>query len=179
MSALNPKISRTAKLFLAGSQHSLAVENLPRIINCLNMLPEKEIWWRPNSASNSVGNLVLHLSGNITQWIISGLGGAPDTRERDLEFAECGPIPRTKLAARIRRAVREACIVLDNLSEESLSQNYNIQGFRVTGMYAVSHVSEHFAYHTGQIIFVTKLKRGKDLGFTHLPAIRPNKSVTK
>ena len=172
---MNPKISRTAKLFLAGSQRSLAVEHLPRIISCLNMLPEKEIWWRPNAASNSVGNLVLHLSGNIGQWIVSGLGGAPDTRERDLEFAERGPIPRREVAARIRKTVREACTVLDRLSEESLSQKYNIQGFHVTGMYAICHVLEHFAYHTGQIIFVTKLKREKDLGFTHLPAIKPKK----
>ena len=139
------------------------------------MLPEKEIWWRPNAASNSVGNLVLHLSGNIGQWIVSGLGGAPDTRERDLEFDERGPIPRREVAARIRTTVREACAVLDRLSEESLSHKYNIQGFRVTGMYAISQVLEHFAYHTGQIIFVTKLKRERDLGFTHLPAIRPKK----
>jgi len=140
------------------------------------MLPEKEIWWRPNAASNSVGNLVLHLSGNIAQWVISGLGGVPDTRERDLEFSERGPIPRRKLAARIRKVVREACIVLDHLPEESLLQKQEIQGFHVTGMHAVSHVVEHFAYHTGQIIFVTKLKRGKDLRFTRLPAIRAKKS---
>src|SRR5712671_7071612 len=132
---MKPAKPEFTKLFLKESRHSIETYHMPRLIKCLNLLPETEIWWRPNSASNSVGNLVLHLSGNITQWIISGLGGAPDNRERDLEFAECGPIPRRKLVARIRKAVREACIVLDNLSEESLSQKYNIQGFRVTGMY--------------------------------------------
>ncbi len=96
-------------------------------------------------------------------------GLQPDTRKRDLEFAERGPLPRRELSARIRKAVREACAVLDRLSEESLLQEYGIQGFRISGMHAVAHVVDHFAYHTGQIIFVTKLKLGKDLRFTRLP----------
>src|SRR5437867_7915143 len=69
---------------------------LPRIVDCLELLSEEEIWWRPNEASNSAGNLVLHLCGNVRQWIISGLGGEPDTRERDKEFAERGPISRSE-----------------------------------------------------------------------------------
>lgn len=138
------------------------------------MLPEKEIWWRPNTESNSVGNMVLHLSGNLRQWIISGLGGAPDMRQRDLEFSERGPLPRKELIARLRKTIREACAVLAGLSEESLSssQPHKIQGFRVTALEAVSHVSEHFAYHTGQIIFVTKWRLAKDLGFTRLPPLK-------
>jgi len=133
------------------------------------MLPEKEIWWRPNRASNSAGNLVLHLSGNVRQWIVSGLGDAPDHRDRDLEFSERGPIPRRALVALIRETVQEACSVLAGLSEDSLKRIYAIQGFRVSGLYAVTQVVTHFAYHTGQIIFVTKLKLGKDLRFTRLP----------
>ena len=176
---MKPRNSSTAKLFLAGSQHSLAMQHLPRIIKCLQMLPEKETWWRPNAASNSVGNLVLHLSGNIRQWIISGLGGAPDTRKRDLEFAERGPIPRGKLSARIHKTVREACVVLNRLSEESLSRTYRIQGFRISGIHAISHVVEHFAYHTGQIIFVTKLKLGKDLRFTRLPSEKRKRAIAR
>jgi uncharacterized damage-inducible protein DinB len=143
------------------------------------MLPEKEIWWRPNPASNSAGNLVLHLSGNVRQWIVSGLGGAQDHRDRDLEFEERGPIPRGALIALIRKTVNEACSVLCGLSEDSLSRVHKIQGYRASGMYAVSHVVEHFAYHTGQIIFITKLRTGKDLRFTRLPVEKRKGAVAR
>lgn len=161
-----------AGLFLADARHLLAKEHLPHIVKCLQQLSEEEIWWRPNAESNSAGNIVLHLCGNVRQWIISGLGGAEDHRERDLEFSERGPIPRTTLIARLQKTVREACAVLERISDPSLSQRYEIQGFHVTKLGAVFHVVEHFAYHTGQIIFITKLKQGKDLKFTRLPMIK-------
>jgi uncharacterized damage-inducible protein DinB len=169
---VKPKTTRTASLFLASSQHSLAKQNLPRIVKCLQQLSEEEIWWRPNSASNSAGNLVLHLCGNARQWIISGLGGVQDTRERDREFAERGPISRQVLVTQLRRTVRDACRVLARLSDDSLSRKHEIQGYRVTGLDAAFRVAEHFDYHTGQIIYITKLKRAQDLRFTRLPVIK-------
>ena len=165
--------SEVTKSFLKESRHSIAAYHLPRLIKCLNLLSEKDIWWRPNGASNSVGNLVLHLSGNVRQWIISGLGGEQDKRERDQEFAERGPISRRALIALIRGTVAEASSVLDCLSDDSLLRMHDIQGYRVSGVYAVFQVVHHFAYHTGQIIFVTKWKLGKDLRFTRLPAYKP------
>jgi uncharacterized damage-inducible protein DinB len=169
---VRPKATRTAKLFLASSNDLLSKHNLPRIVKCLEQLSEEEIWWRPNPASNSAGNLVLHLCGNVRQWIISGLGGVEYKRERDREFAEQGPIPREALVTQLRRTVQEACRVLGRLSDDSLSRKYKIQGFRVTGLDAAFHVAEHFGYHTGQIIYITKLKRAQDLKFTRLPAIK-------
>lgn len=169
---MKPKRSRTANMFLANSQDILAKQNLPRIVKCLQQLSEEEIWWRPNPASNSVGNLVLHLCGNVRQWIISGLGGEKDRRERDREFAEQGPVAREVLITQLRRTVREACRVLTRLSDESLARKYKIQGYRATGLEAAFHVSEHFGYHTGQVIYITKLKRAQDLKFTRLPVIK-------
>ena len=163
-------------MFLASSQHSLAKQNLPRIVECLQQLSEEEIWWRPNSSSNSAGNLVLHLCGNVRQWIIAGLGGAEDKRERDREFAERGPIPRQALVTQLRRTVRDACRVLARLSEDSLLLKHDIQGYHVAGLDAAFHVTEHFGYHTGQIIYITKLKRARDLRFTHLPVIKKKSS---
>lgn len=145
---------------------------LPRITRCLGLLSEEAIWWRPNPASNSAGNMALHLEGNIRQWIVAGLGGAADRRQRDLEFSERGPIPRRVLLSKLRKAVTEACRVLVRMSHSDLERAYSIQGFRVTGSQAISHVTEHFAYHAGQIIYLTKLKRGKDLAFTKLPGER-------
>jgi hypothetical protein len=162
----------TAEEFLAVAQHTLLKQYLPRIEKCLSRLSEEEIWWRPNPASNSAGNLVLHLCGNVRQWIISGLGGAEDIRVRDREFAEHGPVPREMLIAELRRTVREACRVLARLSDDSLSRKYAIQGFHVTGLDAAFTVAEHFGYHAGQILYITKLRQGEDLKFTHLPAIK-------
>ena len=174
---MKPKPTRTAGLFLANWQQLVAKQNLPHIVECLQKLSEEEIWWRPNSASNSAGNLVLHLCGNVRQWIIAGLGGAQDKRERDYEFAERGPIPRQALVTQLRRTVRDACRVIARLSDDSLSLKFTIQGYHVTGLDAAFHVAEHFGYHTGQIIYITKLKRARDLRFTRLPVIKPKPKI--
>lgn len=160
-------------MFLANTRQLIARQSLPHVVKCLQQLSEEEIWWRPNSASNSAGNLVLHLCGNVRQWIIAGLGGAQDKRNRDREFAEQGPISRQVLVTQLRRTIRDASRVLAKLSDESMARKYSIQGYHVTGLDAVFHVTEHFGYHTGQIIYITKVKRGQDLKFTHLPAVRP------
>lgn len=170
---MNPKRSRTASMFLANTRQLIARQNVPHIVKCLQQLSEEEIWWRPNPASNSAGNLVLHLCGNMRQWIISGLGGAQDKRNRDREFAEQGPVSRQALVTQLRRTVRDASRVLAKLSDESMAKKYSIQGYHVTGLDAVFHVTEHFGYHSGQIIYITKLKRGQDLRFTRLPAVKP------
>jgi uncharacterized damage-inducible protein DinB len=169
---VKPKISRTASMFLSSSQERLAKLGLPLIVKSLQQLSEEEIWWRPNPASNSAGNLVLHLCGNVRQWIVSHLGGVEFERQRDQEFSEKGPIPRNKLVGQLRRTVRDACRVLTRLSDDSLAQKHVIQGLHVNGLEAVYHVVEHFSYHTGQVIYITKLKRAQDLRFTRLPVVK-------
>ena len=169
--------SPLAKGFLADSQKLLAEEHLPHVVKCLEQLEEDEIWWRPNEASNSAGNLALHLCGNVRQWIISNLGQTADVRDRDSEFAERGPIPRKVMIERLKQTVREACGVLGRLPEATLLRKFTIQGLHVTGFEAIAHVVEHFAYHTGQIVFITKLKHGKDLKFTRLPRVK--KAIAK
>jgi uncharacterized damage-inducible protein DinB len=172
--------SNLAAGFLDQSQHSLRDHHLPRILSCLALLSPKQVWWRGNEASNSIGNLALHLEGNVRQWIVSGLGGAPDRRARDKEFAERGPLPRRRLEAKLRKTVREACRVLSRLTPRDLARRYSIQKFSVTGFEAVSHVTEHFAFHTGQILFATKLILGRDLGLTRLPGEKaPNSGGKK
>jgi uncharacterized damage-inducible protein DinB len=165
--------------FLAQARRLLREVYLRRIERCLRQLSAKQLWWRPNRASNSVGNLVLHLEGNVRQWIVSGLGGVPDTRQRDREFQERGLIPRRALLAKLRNTVDEACRVLGKLSGSDLARTYTIQGFRVTGLQTVFHVTEHFSHHAGQIILVTKMLRGKDLGFTRLPGEGRKKSAAR
>ena len=166
----NASEARLAEACLSQWRSRLEERFLPRIVDCLGQLSDEEIWWRPNEASNSIGNLVLHVCGNMRQWIISGLGGAADIRERDKEFSERGPIARGELREELQQTVRQACGVLARLKRSDLTRRYRIQQFDVTGYEAAAQVSEHVAYHLGQIIYVTKLKRAKDLGFTRLPS---------
>lgn len=163
------RTSGLARQVIAQAEHSLLKHHLPRIEACVEMLTDKQIWWRANPQSNSVGNLLLHLTGNVRQWILSGLRGEPDRRQRDREFSESGPLPRRRLLAQLGGTVRDACRVIRQLSETDLARAYEIQNFRVTGYQAVSHVTEHFAHHSGQILFAAKMLTGRDLKFTRLP----------
>lgn len=168
---MNPNEMALAELFRKDARYCFD-KYTPRIVRCLQQLSEKEIWWRPNKASNSAGNMVLHLCGNVRQWIISGLGGAADVRERDAEFSERGPISRRVLITRLKKTVQEACDTIDRFPADALSRQFTIQGYHLSGLEAMAHVSEHFSHHTGQIIYLTKLKRGKDLRFTRLPVVK-------
>jgi uncharacterized damage-inducible protein DinB len=172
---MKPTPVELSRPFLAQAGRLLLRVYLPRIEACMRELSPEQIWWRPNPVSNSVGNLALHLEGNVRQWIVSGLGGTPDRRRRSQEFAELGPVPRRTLLARLRKAVREADRVMRRLNGVALARTYSIQGFRVTGLHAVFHVAEHFSHHAGQIILLTKMLGGKDLKFTRLPEERTKK----
>jgi uncharacterized damage-inducible protein DinB len=147
------------------SRRRLLEESLPRILRCLAELTDEEIWWRPNEETNSVGNLVLHLLGNVGQYILSGLGGAADRRERSKEFSERGPIPRAELVGRLERTMAEAGRVIDAIDAGALLQPRVVQGFDYDGLGILIHVVEHFSYHTGQIAYAVKARKGIDLGF--------------
>ena len=157
------------RAFIDRSRHYLGEDFLPKIERCLEELSEEDIWWRPNEVSNSIGNLLLHLSGNVRQWIISGIGGAPDLRDRDQEFEQRAPISTERLLERLSATVREADAILAGLDPASLLEQRRIQGFDITVGEAVYHVVEHFATHTGQITLLAKLRLGKDLALTQLP----------
>lgn len=137
-----------------------------RIDDCLKRLTAEQIWTRKSDNENAVGNIVLHLCGNVRQWIISGVGGQPDVRDRDSEFAARGGMEPAQLAAKLKSTVGEASIVIRHLPVARLGERKVIQKiYDTTLMEAIYHVVEHFAQHTGQIIFATKLLTGDDLGF--------------
>jgi uncharacterized damage-inducible protein DinB len=136
-----------------------------RIQDCLGRLSAEQVWMRNTGNENSVGNLVLHLCGNVGQWIGSAVGGKPDTRQRDQEFAARGDAPSAELAQRLAATVAEATAIIRNLTPERLTEKTTVQQYHVTVMEVIFHVVEHFAQHTGQIIFATKLLTGQDLGY--------------
>lgn len=142
-----------------------------RIRDCLNRLSPGEIWSRGNENENAIGNLVLHLNGNVRQWITSGIGGAPDTRHRDAEFEARALMDTGELMGRLEETVKEAIAVLNRVTAERLAEHITVQKYNVPVLEAILHVVEHFGEHTGQIIFATKMLTGEDLGFyKHLKA---------
>lgn len=138
---------------------------LPKLERCLVQLTDEQIWWRPSSESNSIGNLLLHLSGNARQWIICGLGGEIDRRARDQEFDDLKIIPRNELVSHLKQTVEQVDAVLAAFDSQHILDNYQIQGAKVTALEAIFHVTEHFSMHTGQIIFITKMLARKSLDF--------------
>jgi hypothetical protein len=155
----------TARLFLDFSREKLFGQYWPRLQRCVTSLDDDQIWWRPNDASNSVGNLILHLNGNVTQWLVVPFAGAADTRDRPAEFSARGNVAGTELLARLGATISRADRALAGLAEPDLLRTLHIQGYTVTGLAAVYQVVEHFGLHYGQISYITKQLRGEDLGF--------------
>jgi uncharacterized damage-inducible protein DinB len=136
-----------------------------RIAVCLDAMSEEQIWFRSGEQANAVGNLVVHLCGNVRQWIGFGVGGKPDIRVRDREFAARGDISRAELKERLSTVITEACEIIRDLPPARLSERTTIQGHDVTVLVAIYQVVEHFSGHTGQIIFQAKALAEKDFGF--------------
>jgi uncharacterized damage-inducible protein DinB len=136
-----------------------------RIEICLKSLTEEQIWARGGENENAIGNLALHLTGNVRQWIVTSLGNDPVMRDRDSEFSARGGRTSAELVTLLRNTVERAAHIIAGLQTEQLTGTYEIQNYRVSGVEVVYHVVEHFAQHTGQIIFATKMLAGSDLGF--------------
>ena len=145
-----------AERFIARSRHYLAYEYPTKIQRCLDVLPPDALWHRANGTSNSIGNLLLHLSGNVRQWIVGGVGGAPDGRRRSAEFDATEGGDAATLMSALRETLHDADAVLASLTAASLCEARTIQGRDVLVLDAVYHVVEHFSTHTGQIILMTK-----------------------
>jgi hypothetical protein len=154
-----------AQAFLEYSRWKLVDEYWPRLRGCVESLTDEQAWWRSNDASNSVGNIVLHLNGNVRQWLVAPFTGADDHRDRPAEFGQRERIARSVLLDELGATIGEAENVLAALSASDLLRTLQIQGYTVTGLEAVYQVVEHFGMHYGQVVFVTKQLRGEDLGF--------------
>ncbi len=161
-------VDQVSAAFLHAARKFLKAEYLPKIEQCLDQLSDEQIWWRANPASNSIGNLVLHLVGNARQWIVSGLGGERDGRMRQREFDERSIIPRGELSTILKKTLADVDDVLGKLAADEILNEHQIQGYNVSALQAVFHVTEHFSMHTGQIILLTKQLTGKDLDFDDL-----------
>ncbi len=158
-------MSTPAQHFLDHSRQLLIQDYLPKVERCVVLLPAEKLWWRPNGQSNAVGNLLLHLSGNVREWIIHGVGGATSVRRRREEFSAKSGASAAQLMKALRATCKEAATILKRLDAACLADCRVIQGIEVTILGAIYHAVEHFSGHLGQIIYITKLCTGKDLSF--------------
>jgi uncharacterized damage-inducible protein DinB len=151
-------------MFLRHARFRLLEDYFVKIARAIEALDDEQVWRRPNESSNSVGNLLLHMSGNVRQWIISGVGGVDDVRDRAGEFAARGSATRGELVESVRATLDEADAVLARIEDECAAANSDgplqrvckPQTYEVTVFDAIFHVVEHFSYHTGQIVFAAK-----------------------
>ncbi|WP_299534194.1 DUF1572 family protein [Ulvibacterium sp.] len=161
---MKDRVSQLAEEFIAQSIYRMD-ESTRMVHICMEQLSEEEIWRRHNESSNSIGNQILHLCGNITQYAIAALGQAADSRDRDKEFEARSGYSKSQLVHMLVDTVERAKRVMDGSNVQNLMRKRNVQGFYFSGMGIIIHVVEHYSYHVGQIAQWTKMLKNMDLGF--------------
>lgn len=153
------------EIFIAEVRNKLFEEFWPRLFRCLEECDSDLLWHRPNANTNSIGNLVLHLEGNVRQWLLHGVDGQPDNRNRPWEFEHDKQMPVDDLKNRMNILQSEIEALLVRIEPDQLTEKRTIQGFDTTILGALVHVTEHFSYHLGQITLLVKLNKNIDLGY--------------
>lgn len=142
---------------------------MDKIRHCLDQLDDEQVWWRPKPSMNSVGNLLLHVSGNLRQWGIVGVKNLTDTRDREWEFTAADGLSRQELLEKLTETVTEAQQVFSELSPTDLMAARRIQGFDLTVLQAIGHTVTHFTGHTHQVIMLTRMMLGDEYRFAWGP----------
>ena len=162
MTTGNPEL---ATLFLEISRKEFIAKYWPQLRECVSSLTEEQVWYRPNDASNSIGNLLMHLNGNVGQWIVASFSHNDDKRDRPREFSTREGLTAQELLAQLGSTLLKAEAVLAQLTAEDLAATYVIQGKSASGMEAIYHSISHFILHYGQIVYAVKAMQNRDLGF--------------
>ncbi len=147
------------------TRRRLLGEGIPRIEKCLDLLTEEEIWHKPNENSNSVGNIILHLCGNVRQWLGAGLGKLPKVRQRDEEFSTKGGLNKKEILEKLKKLQEMSEDVLSKITPEDLLAIHHVQVYEESGLSILVHVTEHFSYHVGQITYFVKAKKDLSTGY--------------
>jgi Protein of unknown function (DUF1572) len=163
------EITSVGQAYMSASRHRLA-ECVKKIKHCLAQLTDEQAWWRPRDSMNSIANIVLHLCGNVRQWIIAGVGGEPDNRDRPKEFSERSSIPKAELVRRLDEIVGQANAVLEGVTDQQLLEPRRIQGFEETTLSAIFDSISHFRGHQQEIVYITRLQLGDAYQFEWVPS---------
>ena len=140
-------------------------ESLRMVELSLTKITEDQLWQKPNESLSSIGNLILHLCGNLTQYGVASLQGLEDKRSRDAEFAAKGGLSKDALLQKLATTVTEVKKSFETVPMERWVALERVQGFEFSGVGNAVHAVEHFSYHTGQIAFWVKLLNNEQLGF--------------
>lgn len=165
---MKPTVDAVSAAFIKESRNDLQY-NFKKIVYCLEQLSDEDVWWRPFESANSLQNIILHLCGNVRQWIISGIGGAPDIRNRPEEFADRRPIPKRELIEKLAAVMTESDGVLAKVDSDSILEPRRIQGFDETVLSAAMGTVTHFVGHTHQVVYITRLRLGEAYRFYWVP----------
>ncbi len=137
------------------------------ILRCVEQLSEAQVWARGGEWDNSVGNLLLHLEGNMRQWILHGIDEQPDVRERDAEFALETTVTAAEAKAKFSATIAESCTVIAAVTPERLLEVIDPQPTgtwrHATVLEAILLVEGHLRQHMGQIVVLTKQMLHRDL----------------
>jgi uncharacterized damage-inducible protein DinB len=174
---MSPTIEELTGAVDSEAAHQLQ-EATKKITHCLSQLSDEQVWWRQSDSQNSIANVLLHLCGNVRQWIVSGIGGEPDIRDRPKEFSERQMIPKAELLRRLDDVVGHATAVLSRVSAAELLTSRRVQGFDVTGLEAIFKVVTHFVGHAHQIVYITRYLLGDAYRFEWAPTT-PEQGVAK
>ena len=165
---MNSNSESLAKAVSAAAGQRLEL-SLFKIKHCLEQLDDEQLWWRPKESQNSIANILLHLRGNVGQWIIAGIGNKPDTRDRPREFSARGPMSKAELITRLEKTVEEAKQTLSGLTATELLENRTIQGFDVTVLEGIFDSVSHFTGHMQEIVSMTRTQLGDAYQFHWTP----------
>lgn len=164
-----PDISeKLAHELITEMRHTLS-KGLHKIEHCASQLSDGQLWWRPRPEMNGIANLMLHLSGNIRQWVIAGVTQAKDTRNRPAEFNDRSNQAKAQVLATLKATVKEADDVLADLTAAKLIEPRRIQGFETTVLGAVLDAVPHFRGHVQEIIHMTRDQLGEKYKFDFVP----------
>ena len=161
----NKNITDYHELLIADVTRRLFDENQSRILTCLDLISEEQLWYKHNENVNSIGNLILHLCGNVTQYICAGIFREKDHRKRDLEFEASASHSKKELVQHLNLTMAKVKKRIDEITPEMLLKEYEVQGFQENGTSILVHVTEHFSYHVGQITYLTKFLNNVDTNY--------------
>jgi hypothetical protein len=168
--------NQLATTLIAAARHTLA-EGRERIEHCVAQLTDEQLWWRPRAEMNSIANLLLHLSGNIRQWIVGGIGGAADVRNRPQEFADRSGRPKSEVLQQLQDTLTAADATIARLSADDLIAHRRIQGFDTSTTAAVFDCISHFRGHVQEIINLTRMQLGERYKFYFVPQGKEQESA--
>jgi len=176
MTPAPPTTSEICEAFVSANRHTLS-EGMRKIEHCVNQLSDDQIWWRPKPDMNSIANLMLHLSGNLRQWIIAGIGGETDIRNRPKEFADRSNRPKSEILGILAKVVSEADKTLGRLTPDQLLSRRRIQGYGATVLSAITDTIPHFRGHVQEIIHMTRIQLGERYRFDFVPKGKEQESA--